>query len=1050
MDNRLNWSSMSFEPQDQPATGAAAPEGTPDATRDTTWDSTRARFVKSLPQRITALEQTLSFLAGRPGERHVQDQLLRQLQTLLASVEVFSLEALVPRLREACGWVDRLIETQSAATPADVQGLDRIMAQIRSLANQLAQISVGSQAGAALQQTVLPPADIPVPLNVAPPVTTAPPNDFPLSNLAAPLMPNVSASKSSTPELLPGSSATVLIIDSADVQAQVRASLPGNHFEVKGVEDTDEALRWARSGTPDVLLVDQRFITGPDAEVITRLRSDPLTDFIPVIVMATRGAGIDRVALREQGVDDVVEKPIDGLQLIQALGRALGLLASMEQDSFGDRTCEEVADRVIAEIKRGLIERVQNGRDLRIPMGDGAEILAATWAAIASVRAQITHRSGGRVVFADPPARHGPALLSLSSEEVLNGLRSSEVNLRERRVVVVDDDPAVAWFFAGVLRAEGMDVVESSGGQEALKLVREKRPDVIISDILMPGMDGFVLCRELSRDPALADVPVILISWKEDFILRMRELHASAVGYLRKEAGSNQIIARVRQALLPVAVLENKLISGVEARGRIEEIGIVNLIQTVAKHRPNARMSIRDAWSLYEVQVRGGQLVDVSLTGREGIFARGEHILPQLLGCNTGRYAVVVSDSEVRGTLQGELGALIEKGAEQLGALLDSVSGISIMNVYKVVLDAKMVEAFAATSPKTIANLIQRLHAGEGPRFLLLNSDVDPQQLEFVLRELARRGALREVHGPRGQDRVALSLRAWRADVADAEPTGNAEERPTIEFIAGEHLPIGVSVAGVDGAPSQEALPPLAEEATAHDASVQMALVAKERSTSERSASAPSAQEVAVQRDALVSTELVETVREKRPSSLPPRTSDADSTMRDVSLSLEPEQFIRAEFSGFKYLALGVLIAVLGTGGWVWFKPWLAGQMSKKHADKIERSPAPQTTDRPSDTPAASTTQSQSAESANAAGWQPYIKVLPANNAALKKDQGAVLLPKNWPLNKIKLVVDDTEIKPFKNPVLLDKGYHEIRAYWNGSVSMRFVVVVPGKALQLE
>src|SRR5439155_26419838 len=127
----------------------------------------------------------------------------------------------------------------------------------------------------------------------------------------------------------------------------------------------------------------------------------------------------------------------------------------------------------------------------------------------------------------------------------------------------------VTWFLAGVLRAAGATVRELHDGVRALAAAYETGPDLVISDLLMPGLDGFALCRTLKRDVVLRDVPVLLLSWKEDLLQRVREIGADADGYLRKEASAAAIVQRAREVLRPRHRVGVRLESQGEVRGRL-------------------------------------------------------------------------------------------------------------------------------------------------------------------------------------------------------------------------------------------------------------------------------------------------------------------------------------------------------------------------------------------------------------------------------------------------------------------------------------------------
>jgi DNA-binding response OmpR family regulator len=80
------------------------------------------------------------------------------------------------------------------------------------------------------------------------------------------------------------------------------------------------------------------------------------------------------------------------------------------------------------------------------------------------------------------------------------------------KVVVIDDDPMVQDLLVRFLTKEGFQVLTASGGEEGLKLVREVRPQIITLDVMMPGMDGWAVLRALKDDPAVADIPVIMVT----------------------------------------------------------------------------------------------------------------------------------------------------------------------------------------------------------------------------------------------------------------------------------------------------------------------------------------------------------------------------------------------------------------------------------------------------------------------------------------------------------------------------------------------------------
>src|SRR5438045_3820112 len=99
-------------------------------------------------------------------------------------------------------------------------------------------------------------------------------------------------------------------------------------------------------------------------------------------------------------------------------------------------------------------------------------------------------------------------------------------------ILVVDDQRANSEMLVGVLRGRGYEVSSASDGAAALGHIATARTDIVISDILMPGMDGYEMCRTLKAQPATALLPVILVTSLDAHVERVKGLEAGADDFL--------------------------------------------------------------------------------------------------------------------------------------------------------------------------------------------------------------------------------------------------------------------------------------------------------------------------------------------------------------------------------------------------------------------------------------------------------------------------------------------------------------------------------------
>ena len=116
-------------------------------------------------------------------------------------------------------------------------------------------------------------------------------------------------------------------------------------------------------------------------------------------------------------------------------------------------------------------------------------------------------------------------------------------------VLIVDDSPTDQHVLSQALQRHGFDTLLASEGREAIAIAERERPDVILMDIVMPGMNGFQATRHLTRNPATASIPVVIVTTKEQETDRIWAMRQGAVRYLRKPVDDNDLVAAVRDTI---------------------------------------------------------------------------------------------------------------------------------------------------------------------------------------------------------------------------------------------------------------------------------------------------------------------------------------------------------------------------------------------------------------------------------------------------------------------------------------------------------------------
>ncbi len=699
----------------------------------------RADFVASLGRRAVELQSALAVWQGDPKSVRARDDVMRRVHALVAGSRLLRFAELAERLSGAHALLQS-ITARGELTGEELANLKQTFAEIPALA------WANEPLAARPSESVAKVIDNPTTAEVTPPA------------------PIVSAQKNIVPAPMVCPS-TVLVVGPAVIADALGDEATGEErFDVERTEDTTVALDLARAFAPDVVIVDDDL---PGVrELVAALLDDPMTEPVPIVVLGRWARADEAGPYVALGIARALCKPVSPSTLARACAEvtATYVRGDVAREPLGELTVDQLGARLAEELRRGLCDATTTkARAVPVTFGDGSDVLAPLWTAVARIRDVVTIHSEGSVRFTptgpEGALPQGTWQAEGAQQRATTGARlGATTSLAKASVLVADDDPAVTWFLAGVLKAEGAVVHEARDGSRALDLALRMRPDLVVSDVLMPELDGFGLCRALKSDVLMRDVPVVLLSWKDDLLQRARELGAGADGYLRKESSGAAVVQRVRELLHPRARITARLAAGGEVRGRLDGLTTFTLLRLAGLTRPSCTVSVRDAAFLYEIEIRDGQPARATRTAPDGSFERGSAVLASLLAVGAGKFVVspaldgALDKLHVRAELFGTLAELTEPYVTRVRAAQRLCSGTALLRVDRVALDLARIAPYVDATPDPLRSLVRAMAAGASPREMIVSGQIAARVIEDGLADMALRDAVSAVLDRDGND----------------------------------------------------------------------------------------------------------------------------------------------------------------------------------------------------------------------------------------------------------------------------------------------------------
>jgi PAS domain S-box-containing protein len=343
---------------------------------------------------------------------------------------------------------------------------------------------------------------------------------------------------------------------------EIIQNLQREGFRVETAGSGTDAVQKANDLGPDVVLLDMQLVGRSGWETLHELKNSRETRSIPVIIASQADESKLGAAL---GAAESLTKPVTGAALIQAVRKVLEHAAQRILIVDDDLETRELLEDTLANEGFAPLIAWDAGEALRIlatsrvdavvldlllPDRSGFEVLSDIRADTKLAQLPVLVVTGMDVSEDERAAltTQGVRVLTKGGswrQELVKQLRRLRHADQGKRVLVADDNPAGRELVREGLAEHVSSIIEAADGQEALDKIRETRPDLVLLDIQMPGMDGYAVLREIRSDPALEGLRVVALTAFAMQGDRERALEAGFDDYLSKPVAVAELKAQL-------------------------------------------------------------------------------------------------------------------------------------------------------------------------------------------------------------------------------------------------------------------------------------------------------------------------------------------------------------------------------------------------------------------------------------------------------------------------------------------------------------------------
>ena len=119
------------------------------------------------------------------------------------------------------------------------------------------------------------------------------------------------------------------------------------------------------------------------------------------------------------------------------------------------------------------------------------------------------------------------------------------------KILIVDDDVTITELMKALVKMDGHEPTTVNDSLKAIEVARSVNPDLITLDLMMPGLTGFELCELLHNDPKFANIPIVIVSARDDTESKEKAIEAGATAYITKPFGVDDFIGKIKELTSP-------------------------------------------------------------------------------------------------------------------------------------------------------------------------------------------------------------------------------------------------------------------------------------------------------------------------------------------------------------------------------------------------------------------------------------------------------------------------------------------------------------------